>query len=84
MGTSDGLVDFARSFVEGKQPLLHIYRSAAIALACWLNDLQSGAAADGARRVHRLAARTNDKISDEMTWAQSHHRHCCCTGADHV
>lgn len=81
MGTSDSLIDYARSFVESKQPLLnHIYRSAAIALACWLNDLQSAAAADDALRVPRLATR----ISDEMTWVKYHHQHCCCTGADHV
>ena len=83
MGTPDSLIDYARSFVESKQPLPHIYRSAGIALACWLNDLPSIAAAGNARRVRRLAARINDKISDDMMRAQYHCQHCCCVGADH-
>jgi hypothetical protein len=79
------LVAFADAFVAAKRPLLdHIFPSASIAIACWLSDLQSAAAAGDAARVDRLATRINDMLSDEMTWAQYHHHHCSCMDADHA
>jgi hypothetical protein len=85
MGTSDSLMDYARSFAEHKQPLLNtIPPSAAISIACWLSDMITSAQENDVARVHRIATRINDMLSDEMTWQQYHHHHCSCMDADHV
>ena len=72
------LVAFADAFVAAKRPLLdHIFPSASIAIACWLSDLQSAAAAGDAHRVSRLATRINQTLEDELFWLQYHGQHSC-------
>ena len=78
MGTSDTLMDFARSFAEAKQPLLNtIPPLAAIAIACWLSDMVTSAQENDVARVHRIATRINQTLEDELFWLQYHGQHSC-------